>query len=555
MNCFATLYRDLEEENQEDAQKKRIVRYLRESSPRDIMWMLTLFCKPHPQRVCSPALLKDWAMECSSTPPWLFEQCYEHVGDLAETAALILPHGKGNASRPLHEWMELEFLPLYARSATDRKRCVIVSWQRLEPQARFVWNKCLTGTLKMPVPNRVLIQALSQFAECSEAEMVVRLSQTWKPTLDDFQSLVRPISSSSKNSEFHAEFLEWPDWKKSLAELGDIGHWRAIWAGTGLRAQCLRLEKQALLKSIEGDWLTQDCPEIISEAQWLPVGTVLEGEICVEPEGRQETIAQLKRRFRRNTGRSSNQPNKRCVFVVLDLLSSGNQDWRRRPFIERQQELHRLLDLCDRARSQAAAEDSRSSFHPELFEASAPSSPPAQHPASIRLSQEAPMHSWTTLDSEMAAHRSKRGTGFILHSLQTAERWWWQSPPHQMNFVILNRVTPSPGSGNPLDTFGLGIRYQDEWLSVGTATLSPNFTESELFLEWVQAAVIQKRGPVRLLRPDRVVTVEFDRVEPSQRHRAALAIRDARILNWGNSIRVESIVHLDALKSLILARD
>ena len=37
------------------------------------------------------ALLRDFAIDASGLPDWLFDESYQAVGDLAETIALLLP--------------------------------------------------------------------------------------------------------------------------------------------------------------------------------------------------------------------------------------------------------------------------------------------------------------------------------------------------------------------------------------------------------------------------------------------------------------------------------
>ena len=63
--------------------------------------------------------LAAWAMEEAGVPDWLFEECYDAVGDLAETIALLLPQRRpdaiAHATVPLHDWVEERLLPLATR--------------------------------------------------------------------------------------------------------------------------------------------------------------------------------------------------------------------------------------------------------------------------------------------------------------------------------------------------------------------------------------------------------------------------------------------------------
>ena len=61
-------------------------------------------------------LLWRLAVERPGSPEWLFEECYQSVGDLAETLALLLPEGAGGEEVPLDVWMRERLLAAAARS-------------------------------------------------------------------------------------------------------------------------------------------------------------------------------------------------------------------------------------------------------------------------------------------------------------------------------------------------------------------------------------------------------------------------------------------------------
>jgi DNA ligase-1 len=52
-----------------------------------------------PRQVVPTALLRELACQRAGIPDWLFEECYQAVGDLAETIAHVLP-----ATAPRATW-------------------------------------------------------------------------------------------------------------------------------------------------------------------------------------------------------------------------------------------------------------------------------------------------------------------------------------------------------------------------------------------------------------------------------------------------------------------
>jgi len=75
-----------------------------------------------------------------------FGECYEAVGDVAETIALLLPDpagferqaaallGGNGGLLPLREWDEPE-----------QRDSLLWAWREMDDAQRFVWNKLITG--------------------------------------------------------------------------------------------------------------------------------------------------------------------------------------------------------------------------------------------------------------------------------------------------------------------------------------------------------------------------------------------------------------------------
>ena len=86
-------------------------------------------------RAVSLTLLRQWAAETAGLPAWLVEESYAHVGDLAETIALLLPppsEDTGQADHGLAACMQSTVHAL-KEAADDAAKRVIVEdvWRRL----------------------------------------------------------------------------------------------------------------------------------------------------------------------------------------------------------------------------------------------------------------------------------------------------------------------------------------------------------------------------------------------------------------------------------------
>ena len=65
-----------------------------------------------PRQTVPTRFLRRLAVEGSGLPEWLCEECYQSVGDLAETLALLLPEGEAGEDVSLDVWMRERLLPL-----------------------------------------------------------------------------------------------------------------------------------------------------------------------------------------------------------------------------------------------------------------------------------------------------------------------------------------------------------------------------------------------------------------------------------------------------------
>ena len=57
----------------------------------DKIWIIALFTGRRPKRSVNSALLRQMCMDAAGIEPWLFEESYHTVGDLAETISLLIP--------------------------------------------------------------------------------------------------------------------------------------------------------------------------------------------------------------------------------------------------------------------------------------------------------------------------------------------------------------------------------------------------------------------------------------------------------------------------------
>jgi len=81
-----------------------------------------------PRQVVPSSVL--WASACrgAGIDDWLFDACYQAVGDLAETVAHVLPPASRTSDVGLAVWVEERLLPLSGLAPEEQAERVATYW-------------------------------------------------------------------------------------------------------------------------------------------------------------------------------------------------------------------------------------------------------------------------------------------------------------------------------------------------------------------------------------------------------------------------------------------
>src|SRR5262245_19328888 len=184
MKAFANLYSELDATTRTSAKVQAMVDYFSAAGPADAAWALFFLSGRKVRQVVPTRKLAGWAIESAGVAPWLFEECYHAVGDLAETIALLLPAPSSSSDRPLCEWVEGVLLPLRGADESARREAMLSAWACLDGTQRFVWNKLITGELRVGVSQQLLTRALAQVSGLDVQVVAHRLMGAWEPTAE-----------------------------------------------------------------------------------------------------------------------------------------------------------------------------------------------------------------------------------------------------------------------------------------------------------------------------------------------------------------------------------
>lgn len=541
MKRFTDLYWRLDATTRTSEKLAALCDYFRAAPPDDAACALGVLSGGRQLRAVSTTLLRQWAAEATGCPLWLVEECYAHVGDLAETLALILPdHATEHVGAGEHESaasaddagpglaaMMRDTIHALRHEPEDRKReNVAATWRRLAPRERIVWHKLLTGGCRVGVSRTLVARALADIASVDPAVMAHRLMGD--PVADGaaFTRLLAPEPTAADARRpypfFLASALDSGRTADVATALGPLDAWQAEWKWDGMRAQLVQRGGGVTLWSRGEELVNEAFPEVVAAAAALPIGTVLDGELLAVRAGRLLGFAALSRRSGRRRVPKKLLAEVPCGFVAYDLVEHGGVDLRERPLADRRRLLETLV--------------------PEPF-AAGTTGHDAATPATtgpLWLSPLVTAASWEALAALRGESRQRGVEGLMLKRKaseygvgRTRGDWWkWKTEPLEIDAVLLYAQAGHGRRAGLHSDYTLGVWHEGRLVTVAKAYSGLADAEIVEVDRIVRATTKEKHGPVRICEPTLVFQLAFEGVAESTRHKSGVAVRFPRIVRW-----------------------
>lgn len=529
MQRFTQLFRELDESNRTGDKVDALRRYFEEAPREDAVWVLWFFWGNRLNLRIPSRRLREWAADLSGHPDWLVDTCYERVGDLAETAALLLPlQPDAGESLPLHRVIEDKLLPL--KNWDDRFQFQLLRdfWLSLDRSQALVLNKMLTGGFRIGVSRLLVVRALAQALDLDKSILTHRLMGDWKPEARFFDSLTDPEANAEAQVARPYPFYLASPIDGAPESLGDPENWIAEWKWDGIRAQLIRRQGECHIWSRGDEQLTAGFPELVEAGQQLPDGTVLDGEILCWKNGRPLGFHVLQKRILRKNLDEAVLQEAPVVFMAYDCLEADGEDQREQPLQKRKQMMRALLDL-----------------------------PPEKR--YLQSSPEIPASNWGELQSEWSQSRERGVEGIMLKERGSPYKvgrvrgeWWkWKVDPFTADLVMIYAQAGHGRRATLYTDYTLAARDGDQIVPVAKAYSGLTDEEIRKVDHWIKRNTLARRGPVRTVPAVQVFEIGFEGLRPSTRHKSGLAMRFPRILRWRQDKPVEEIDTVESLRRLI----
>jgi len=553
MKRFARLFNELDQTNRTNEKVAALESYFREADPRDAAWALHFLCGRRPARSVSSTALSGWGAEEAGMPQWLVDECYETVGDLAETLALLLPETESVSPPPLHEIVEQRLLPMRLLPEPARKRLLLRTWRELGARERFVWNKLITGGFRVGVAQTLVARALAAAAGVEQPVMIHRLMGQWQPTVEDYKRLFNNDGGEGPQPARPYPFFLASTLEERPAALGQIAEWQLEWKWDGIRAQLIRRGGEVLIWTRGDELVTSSFPEIADSGGALPDGTVLDGEILAWRGDLPEPFSRLQRRLGRKVVSAKTRQDFPVVFLAYDLLEWQGQDWRPRPIGERRRKLEEIVEEAGPliAKKGRGKEDEPGLFPTDEFVMKAP--------VALRISGLLRPGSWEDLEKMRAESRTRQVEGIMLKRLgspygvgrQRGNWWKWKIEPLVIDAVLIHAQAGHGRRANLYTDYTFGVWQEGKLVPFAKAYSGLDDAEILEVDRFIRANTIAKFGPIRAVKPELVFELAFEAVQESTRHKTGIAVRFPRIHRWRRDKKPEEADTLESLRALV----
>lgn len=554
MRRFAALYQALDASTATSDKLVALQAYFVAAPAGDAAWAVYFLAGGKPRQVVPTAVLRETACALAGIDDWLFEACYQAVGDLAETIAHVLPPPERTDDEAgLAEWVEQRLLPLRGLAPAEQAARLRDAFGRLDAPGRFLLVKLIGGGFRVGVSKLLVQRALAVVAGLDPKQVAQRM-MGWTearatPSAERYRALVATEAAPRQEAGQPYPFFLAHALADDPVALGPVDAWIAEWKYDGIRAQVVRRAGGTWIWSRGEELVTDRFPEVVAFAAALPDGIVLDGEILAWRTGEDQPapFALLQQRIARKTLPKKLLADAPVRFLAYDLLESDGIDRRGEPQQQRRARLQALLP--------AAA------VSPRVEAADWPALAAARAQSRAR-----------GVEGLMLKHRDARyGSG----RTKADGVWWkWKVDPLAVDAVL---IYAQAGHGRRASvytdyTFAVWNRPPrdaaeaaavveaiarreppKELQLVAFAKAYSGLSDAEFAAvdRVIRATTLEKFGPVRSVRPTLVFELGFEGINASTRHKSGIAVRFPRMLRIRHDKPLHEADTLETLRALM----
>lgn len=300
----------------------------------------------------------------------------------------------------------------------------------------------------------------------------------------------------------------------------------------GIRAQAHLKDGRVAIYSRTMDEITHRFPELVSPLNALGVDAIIDGEVVPARGDRILPFSELQKRLGRKTIGAELLRDVPVILVAYDLLYAYGRVLTDESLEERRKLLEGMIPI----------------------------------EGTVRVSPAKRFDAVAAIDQEFAEARSRGNEGLMIKSPASfykpgrrGREWLKVKRAIATLDVVVTAVEVGHGKRrNLLSDYTFAVRrseQDDELLNIGKAYSGLTDAELAEMTEWFAQNTIKEfaHGRVRLVKPEIVIEVTFDRVQESKRHKSGYALRFPRILRLRPDKTASEIDTLETVQELVAA--
>jgi DNA ligase-1 len=273
--------------------------------------------------------------------------------------------------------------------------------------------------------------------------------------------------------------------------------------------------------------VTETFPEITQMAASWPDDTIMDGELLVWGDDRPQNFAALQKRLGRKKISAEMLKSVPVVFMAYDFLHLNGEDLAHRPLSERRTALETFVAGNARDR--------------------------------LKISPLVHFDTWDEAKRLQTTSRELGTEGLMLknkNASYTGGRkrgvWWkFKVEPYTLDAVLLYAQAGTGKRSNLFTDYTFALWHGDKLVPFAKAYSGLDDKEIEKLDRWIRRNTLEKFGPVRSLKVEKVFEIAFEGIAASTRHKSGIAVRFPRILRWRTDKQPADADTLDTACKLI----
>lgn len=475
------------------------------------------------------AIIRDVLCSSGDLTEEEFGQVYLKHSDLGEATAEALQKRAHPGGVLTLEAVHSLFESLHiAKGPRQKQPLLAAAIEQCSPLEGKYLVKILTGDLRIGLKEGLVEDAVAQAFKVSlddvktanlllghigETAVLARAGQLNAVTLIPFRPVKYMLASPEPTAaDIWGRVLEWHGGGKARAESSTLGlkvHAAppSVWIEDkydGIRAQMHKVGDVVSIYSRDLKEITATFQELADDARKLPEDFILDGEIVAMRGHQALPYSELQRRLGRKEGDLFFHETIPVQFVAFDLLWLSGESFMNQALRFRRQLLEKLS------------------------------------PDGFRLAQITPAASAEDIEAAFVAARARGNEGLMIkdpQSIYTPGRRGLAWLKLKKAFATLDCVVVGAEFGHGkrkavLSDYTFAVRDEttNELKVIGKAYTGLTDSEIARLTQHFLKNTLRQSGRFHVVRPDTVLEIAFDLLQPSARHSSGLAMRFPRIV-------------------------